>query len=118
MDRLANCFPNNVLIATKKVDTSQRNSINQLHAYLNCMEQLSQPYHKWDRLMLLENHDFPIKTLDELRQSLEFFGMPMSWAGITTRSPSSKASKVERTCQPCSPSSLLMPDNLLNWPLE
>ena len=65
---LHTCFPHNVLIADKELDTSRRGSINKLHSYLNCMEKLARPRHKWDRLITLENHDVPLMTYEELQQ--------------------------------------------------
>ncbi|KAI6192591.1 hypothetical protein M3Y96_01252200 [Aphelenchoides besseyi] len=71
MDALASCFPN-VFIAEKKFSMDSQGH-NMSYSYNQCMLTLTKPEYKWKYLVLLQNHDIPLKTNQEMIQIFKWF---------------------------------------------
>ncbi|KAI6223378.1 hypothetical protein M3Y95_00883900 [Aphelenchoides besseyi] len=71
MNALASCFPN-VFIAEKKFSMDSKGH-NMSYSYNECMLTLSKPEYKWKYLVMLQNHDIPLKTNQELIQIFKWF---------------------------------------------
>ncbi|KAI6170583.1 hypothetical protein M3Y97_01138000 [Aphelenchoides bicaudatus] len=69
MNALAKCFPNVYL--TKKKYPMDRYGLNMGYSHLECMKTLFR--FDWKYLILLQNHDVPLKTNQELIQIFEWY---------------------------------------------
>ncbi|KAI6197575.1 Beta-1,3-galactosyl-O-glycosyl-glycoprotein beta-1,6-N-acetylglucosaminyltransferase 3 [Aphelenchoides besseyi] len=71
MNALASCFPN-VFIAEKKFSMNSKGH-NMTYSQYQCMLTLSKPEYKWKYMVMLQNHDIPLKTNQEMIQIFKWF---------------------------------------------
>ncbi|KAI6189376.1 hypothetical protein M3Y97_00001400 [Aphelenchoides bicaudatus] len=71
MNNLAKCFPNvHITDFTAKMDSAGHNT-NAHH--MACLKWLADKNKKWKYVMLLQNHDIPLKTNQEMVQILKWY---------------------------------------------
>ncbi|KAI6170487.1 hypothetical protein M3Y97_01149600 [Aphelenchoides bicaudatus] len=72
MENLAQCFPNILITDFKAVMDSFGHYTNDHH--LSCLKMLANKDRKWKYVAMLQNHDVPLKTNQEMVQILTWYG--------------------------------------------